>query len=115
MKMTDAEKGLRQHCEGSMLDRCGECPYHEPDYNNPCAGIDCRDKLIIDIAELMKAQEQPKMGNWTVLTDCANSGVYCSECNNKIFENTAKPKDKLLKYCSNCGAKMAPWELAVWL
>ena len=52
--MNEALKGLYQHCEGSMLDRCGECPYHEPDYNNPCAGIDCRDRLIIALYELVK-------------------------------------------------------------
>ena len=47
--MNEALKGLHQHCEGSMFDRCGECPYHESDFNNPCAGIDCRDRLIIDL------------------------------------------------------------------
>ena len=56
--MDEALKGLYQHCEGSMFDRCGECPYHEPDYNNPCAGIDCRDRLIIALNELLKEQKE---------------------------------------------------------
>ena len=57
--MTDAEKGLIQHCEGSMLNRCEECPYYEPNYNNPCAGIDCRDRLIID-AFILLVEEKRK-------------------------------------------------------
>lgn len=56
--MNNVEKGLYQHCHGSMLDRCGECPYYEPDYNNPCAGIDCRDKLLADIDNFLKEQSE---------------------------------------------------------
>lgn len=96
MKMTDAEKGLRQHCEGSMLDRCGECPYHEPDYNNPCAGIDCRDKLIIDIAELMKAQEPVKPEQQE-----SPGGAWWYKCGN--CQTAISPGDN---YCRGCGREI---------
>jgi len=42
-------KGLTQHCEGSMFDRCGECPYYEPG-----EGFACRDQLLMDAFEVLK-------------------------------------------------------------
>lgn len=56
--MPDREKvikGLYQHCEGSMFDRCGECPYYEV-ADEP---FQCRDALLMDAMELLKEQE-----NW---------------------------------------------------
>ena len=54
--MPDREKvakGLHQHCEGSMFDRCGECPYYEIDHEP----FVCRDMLLNDLNELLKEQE----------------------------------------------------------
>ena len=66
---------------------------------------------IMDALELLKEE---KTGHWLVLTARDVFGVYCSECNTKIFDYSAKPKNKLSRYCPNCGVKMAPWEHAVW-
>ena len=44
-------------------------------------------------------------GKWIILTDCANEGIYCSNCNTKIFEQTTMPKKKLSHFCPNCGSK----------
>lgn len=55
-RVTDREKvikGLHQHCEGSMFDRCGECPYYE--YSSE--PFQCRDLLLLDAFELLKEQE----------------------------------------------------------
>ncbi len=55
--MTDrgkVAKGLHQHCEGSMFDRCGECPYYEID-DEPFA---CRDMLLNDLNALLKRQRE---------------------------------------------------------
>lgn len=46
-------KGLHQHCDGSMYDRCGECPYYETD-DKP---FECRDALLEDAFELLEMQE----------------------------------------------------------
>lgn len=46
-------KGLHQHCEGSMFDRCGECPYYDVQ-NEPFI---CRDMLLNDLNALLKEQE----------------------------------------------------------
>lgn len=54
--MPDREKvikGLQQHFEGSMFDRCGECPYYEV-ADEP---FQCRDALLMDILTLLKEQE----------------------------------------------------------
>lgn len=54
--MSDSEKvikGLRQHCDGSMFDRCGECSYYEID-DKP---FECRDALLKDAFALLRVQE----------------------------------------------------------
>lgn len=49
-------------------------------------------------------EQHPKKGMWIVLDDCSNAGIYCSECNNKIFVYPSKPKKKLSNFCPNCGS-----------
>lgn len=97
--MDKALKGLHQHCEGSMFDRCGECPYYEIDHEP----FVCRDMLLSDLNEHITKQQ--KTGHWIVLEYCANEGIYCSECSTKIFDRTIKPKSKLSQYCPHCGSK----------
>ena len=42
-------KGLHQHCECSLFDRCGECPYYETDYESwGESNFKCRDELLCD-------------------------------------------------------------------
>lgn len=47
-------KGLHQHCEGSMFDRCGECPYYD-EADEPFV---CRDMLLNDLNALLKEQQK---------------------------------------------------------
>lgn len=56
-----------------------------------------------EIAELTKQQNRRKHGHWIVLTDCSNAGVYCSECNTKMFDRYPMKK-KFSQYCGHCGA-----------
>ena len=51
---------------------------------------------------LLKEQE---IGHWIFLTDCSNGGVYCSECNTKVFESYPFKK-KLSYFCPHCGTRM---------
>ena len=50
---------------------------------------------------------RPK-GKWIILDECANEGVYCSECHKKVFKLEFSPtmKWRNFKYCPNCGADM---------
>ena len=51
-------------------------------------------------------------GYWASLTDCANSGVYCSVCHKKVYKEDyarCNRKNKLRSdYCPHCGSKMMP-------
>ena len=47
-------KGLHQHCEGSIFDRCGECPYYEVADEQ----FQCRDELLRDALFLMEEQQK---------------------------------------------------------
>ena len=60
---------------------------------------------LIGIYEEHKDTEQDLSGKWIVLDNCANSGIYCSKCNNKIFDYPSKPKKKLSNFCPNCGSR----------
>lgn len=54
--------------------------------------------------------EPVKHGHWISLTNCSNSGVYCSICHKKVYKEDyawCNRKNKLRSnYCPNCGAKM---------
>ena len=50
----------------------------------------------------MKEQE---IGHWIYLENCSNSGVYCSECNTKVFDNYPFKK-KFSYFCPHCGTRM---------
>ena len=70
--MPDREKvvkGLYQHCEGSMFDRCGECPYYEV-ADEP---FRCRDALLMDVLALLREQSSDKdtnvLGKWISVKD----------------------------------------------
>ena len=49
-------------------------------------------------------------GEWIVLDECANEGVYCSVCRKKIYKidyaRSNNPVKMKSQYCPNCGAKM---------
>ena len=47
--------GLGQHCEGSMFDRCGDCPYYNPLNRD---GFICRDELLNDANNVLKYQRE---------------------------------------------------------
>lgn len=70
-------------------------------------------KWIVDIHgdiegdyDILEKYEEPKMGQWVLLDECANSGYYCSECHKKIVKEGWSDTVKKIKYCPNCGAKM---------
>ena len=101
----------------TWLEICGKngscsprCPYGD-EYEVP---NECRKHLMTDAFTLLKEQEasEPKTGHWTYLQNCANEGVYCSECHTKMFDRYPMKK-KLSQFCGHCGAKMegaAKWE-----
>ena len=97
--MTDREKvvkGLHQHCECSLFDRCGECPYYETDYNSwEESKFTCRDELLTDALALLKEQEAVKPKSKVRHGANAQIQHFCGNCNTMLH---GKPK-----FCSECG------------
>lgn len=59
-------------------------------------------QTISDALSLLKESE---IGHWILLENCSNSGVYCSECHTKVFDNY--PFKKTFSYfCPHCGTRM---------
>ena len=47
-----------------------------------------------------------KHGEWFLLDECANEGVYCSVCRKKVYRAEYANQKIKSKFCPNCGAKM---------
>ena len=98
--MPDREKVIKvlEYCV--LSNDCRPCEYWIEFDDTGC-------QIMKDALALLKEQEavEPKTGHWIVLEYCANEGIYCSECNMKIFDRLTKPKKKLSQYCPHCGSK----------
>ena len=52
-----------------------------------------------DVAEVVQ-------GQWYMLDDCANAGLYCSACGRRVHREEFAYKKLRSKYCPHCGARM---------
>lgn len=52
-----------------------------------------------DVAEVVH-------GQWYMLDDCANAGLYCSACSRRVHREEFAYKKLKSKYCPHCGAMM---------
>lgn len=75
--------------------------------------IKCNDRIpknygtLLDIMkEIRLMSDVQKHGHWTLLTNCSNSGCYCSVCNKKVYKENYGNAKMISKYCPNCGAIM---------
>lgn len=107
--MTDREKvirGLYQHCERSMFDRCGECPYYEVS-DEP---FWCRDALLIDVLTLLREQEPVKTEPVRFRVVKAGGGGYpfwdcvCDGCG---FKTSTVHTN--WRFCPECG-RSVKWD-----
>lgn len=65
-----------------------------------------RQKLEELTGEKIEVESNRCVGQWFLLDECSNSGVYCSICGKKVYkEDYANQKIKS-KFCPNCGAIM---------
>ena len=100
-------KGLHQHCEGSMFDRCGECPYYEIDHEP----FICRDMLLNDLNDLLKEQE----AKWIHREDmdfidkynCTHFHGMCTNCG--LVHDFIDGHTGQYLYCPQCG-RAVKWE-----
>jgi hypothetical protein len=63
------------------------------------AYAEIREMPAADVAEVVH-------GQWYLLDDCANAGVYCSACGRRVHREEFAYKKLRSKYCPHCGAKM---------
>ena len=63
------------------------------------AYAEIREMPAADVAEVVH-------GQWYMLDDCANAGVYCSDCGRRVHREEFEYKKLRSKYCPHCGAKM---------
>ena len=58
-----------------------------------------REMPAADVAEVVH-------GQWYMLDDCANAGLYCSACGRRVHHEEFAYKKLKSKYCPHCGARM---------
>lgn len=61
--------------------------------------FEIEDAPAADVAEVVH-------GQWYMLDDCANAGLYCSACNRRVHHEEFAYKKLKSKYCPHCGARM---------
>lgn len=59
-----------------------------------------------EVIALIKGGAEVKYGEWHLLDDCANEGVYCSVCHKKVYRTDYANQKLKSKFCPNCGADM---------
>ena len=100
-------KGIHQHCEGSLFDRCGECPYYEIDFSAwEESKFKCRDELLSDALDLLKEREavEPKQVDLYGKEEWYGFACRCPDC--KALWMTGKANTH---FCPNCG-RPVKWE-----
>ena len=60
---------------------------------------------LLDTVPAADVQEI-RHGKWELIDECANEGVYCSNCHKKIYRAEYANQKVKSNYCPNCGAKM---------
>ena len=89
-----------------MATLCEKCIHEEICYRD-CHDDD--DKRALTYCSEFKAKSdyvKRERGEWHLLDECANEGVYCSVCHKKVYRvNYANQKLKS-NFCPNCGADM---------
>ena len=64
-----------------------------------CIARDISELPAADVAEVVH-------GQWYMLDDCANAGLYCSACGRRVHHEEFAYKKLKSKYCPHCGARM---------
>lgn len=109
--MVDQEKvikGLKQHCEGSIFDRCGECPYYDIEHES---GFICRDVLLSDVNKLLKEQEPilPLKEQEPVLPRRLDAWPFTVEICGNCGEVLPSIGGNKVKFCLGCG-RAVKWD-----
>ena len=78
----------------------------EMKYCSTSSKIDFGDVIrLINSAPTADVQEV-RHGKWELIDECANEGVYCSNCHKKVYRAKYANQKVKSNYCPHCGAKM---------
>ena len=66
------------------------------------------EKTVWDIVKDQPTIEAVEVvhGEWHLLDDCSNAGVYCSICHKKVYRKDYANQKVKSNFCPNCGADM---------
>lgn len=76
--------------------------YDEAGWCVTCQAVSVEDIENTPSAEVVEVVH----GEWFLLDECLNEGVYCSVCSKKVYRKEYANQKIKSKYCPNCGAKM---------
>ena len=65
-----------------------------------------RQKLEELTGKKIEVESNRRVGQWFLLDECSNSGVYCSICGKKVYKEEYANQKIKSKFCPNCGAIM---------
>ena len=76
------------------------------EYFSPSSEISYDELIKLLNSQPIADVQEVKHAKWELIDECANEGVYCSNCHKKVYR--AKYANQKIKsnYCPNCGAKM---------
>ena len=92
---------IEKHCAENCGCTRGECGLtYEEDGCDACT-------FVKEVEQAPAVEAEPvRHGEWELIADCANEGVYCSNCHKKVYKADYANQKLKSKRCPNCGAKM---------
>ena len=85
-----------------------DTPTHSPAYLRYVAQLNERTALKHEIADAPTVEAKEVVhGEWFLLDECLNAGVYCSICHKKVYREPYYANVKVKSnFCPHCGADM---------
>ena len=74
--------------------------------NDNSTYIDFADAIEVVAEQPTADVQEVRHGKWELIDECANEGVYCSNCHKKVYRAKYANQKVKSNYCPNCGAKM---------
>ena len=96
---------IEKEIKDIVIPRCPYAKRKDSEYD-----IGYNNGLTMAKAIAMKAPtieaEPVRHGEWYLLDECSNAGVYCSVCGKKVYKEKYANQKLKSPYCPNCGTKM---------
>ena len=108
--MAEKEYIERNAAIAKIKDKINEYPHNSNPYwisNDDYIVRGLREAIeIIDEYTPTANVQEVRHSKWELIDECANEGVYCSNCHKKVYRAKYANQKVKSNYCPNCGAKM---------